>query len=26
VTGEDPNAWKQFGPKLIWAIALCPNA
>jgi hypothetical protein len=23
--GEDPNAWKQFGPKLIWAIALCPN-
>jgi hypothetical protein len=22
---EGPNARKQFGPKLIWAIALCPH-
>jgi hypothetical protein len=23
--GEDPNDWKQFGPKLFRAVALCPN-
>jgi hypothetical protein len=21
--GEDPNAWKQFGPETTWAIAMC---
>jgi hypothetical protein len=21
----DPSVWKQLGPKLIWARALCPN-
>jgi hypothetical protein len=23
--GISVSVWKQFGPKLIWAIALCPN-